>query len=174
MAGGRPTDFTPELGAQLCFRIMTYKPPGNSLTRICEAEDMPCRTTVYYWILDAAGKDATEEQREFLNRYRVAHEIKHEKMYDEITHISYDITNDIIVSEKGTVGNSTNVARARLITDNLKWCLGKMHPERYGDKSTVEHTGSVELTLLEQIIDDEKKKPDLEKEKEKIKARRKK
>ena len=44
-----------------------------------------------------------------------------------------------------------DVQRDRLRVDTRKWLMSKLHPERYGDKTKLEHSGRVEtpgLTLM--------------------------
>jgi hypothetical protein len=161
---GRPTKFTPELGAEICLRITAKPFPENSLTRICKDEDMPCRTTVYMWILNAAIESASVEEKDFLNRYNTAHLIKIDNMYDESFEIAYDDADDILENEKGYIGNSTNVARARLKVDLIKWALSKLNPKKYGDKIQTELSGTVttmtahEKMMLEMIEKNENRK----------------
>lgn len=143
MPAGRPTDFTPELGAELCLRLMTYKTPENSLTRICSADDMPSRITVYHWLLKAASNDATTELIEFLNRYKLSEQIRMENMFNETVEVAYDDSNDKIMTDIGERGNSTAVARARLKCDAVKWCLSKLNPQKYGERIEQHHSGDV-------------------------------
>ena len=51
--------------------------------------------------------------------------------------------NDIARSE-------ADVARARLLCDNIKWEVAKVLPKVYGDKITTEHTGGVTLSVSNQ------------------------
>lgn len=152
MAAGRPTDFTPELGAEICLRMMTYKLPDNSITKICAADDMPCRTTIYLWLLDAAKEDASDEQKEFLNRYNLACNIRLDNMFDESFNVAYDEAGDLINDSNGLKGNSTNVSRAKVKIDLIKWALSKMNPEKYGERIRQDVILDASETLLDAIM----------------------
>jgi hypothetical protein len=152
MGAGRPTIFTPELGAEICFRMMTKPLPDNSITKICAADDMPCRTTVYYWLLDAAKEDASEDLKEFLNRYNIACNIRLDNMFEEAFIVAYNEEDDLIVDENGTKGNSTKVSRDKVKIDMIKWALSKMNPEKYGERIKQEITGELTLNPADQLI----------------------
>jgi hypothetical protein len=59
----RPTDYTPELGDQICELLAD----GMSLRAICQADDMPHRATVFRWLARAG----LEEFRDQYARARV-------------------------------------------------------------------------------------------------------
>ena len=53
MAGGRPADYTDEIGDRICEELAK----GRSLNAICKAEGMPDDSTVYRWILATHNTD---------------------------------------------------------------------------------------------------------------------
>jgi hypothetical protein len=166
MPAGRPTTYTKKLGDEICSRIAS----GESVRSICRESKMPNASTVYLWVID--GK-----HEEFSNNYERARKAQADHLFEELLEIADDGTNDYMKNKDGVdVLNSEHVQRSRLRLDTRKWYLSKLLPKRFAEKSNIELSGEVAInkTLLEQIIEDEKKKPDLEKEKEKIKARRKK
>lgn len=160
---GRPTKFTRELGEELCLRIMVRPFPENSLTRICKDEDMPCRATVFNWINAANNKDASPDEKEFLDRYNTAHLIKIDNMYDEAFEVAYDNERDVIHNDKGEASNPTNVSRAKLKVDLIKWALSKLDSKKYGDKTQTEISGTLttmtgyEKKMLEMMENREKR-----------------
>jgi hypothetical protein len=126
--------------------MMTKPIPENTMERICVADDMPCRKTVYNWLMDAADKDASLELKEFLHRYNIACNIRLDNMFDETLNVAYDESGDLISDSNGLKGNSTKVARDKVKIDTIKWALSKLNPEKYGERIKQEHSGEIELT----------------------------
>ena len=123
---GRPTDFTPELGDQICARIATS---SKSLKRICEADDMPSAVTVYTWL---------RTYPDFLNQYARAREDQQDLLVEETIDIADDSRNDYMeeLDAKGDVKavyfNKENVQRSRLRIDARHWQATKLKPKKYG------------------------------------------
>lgn len=137
MPGGRPTDYTPELGAEICSRLAE----GVSLRTVCLADDMPSRSTVFLWLM---------KHQEFSDQYTRASNERGDAIYEDTLEIADDGRNDWMArqseSEKGAgvnngwVLNGEHVQRSRLRVETRKWFLSKLNPKKYGDKQTVEHT----------------------------------
>jgi hypothetical protein len=128
MPAGRPTDFTRELGLEICSRMCD----GESLKSICTDEDMPARSTVHRWLLEKRDK-------EFQDNYEQAYRIRTDNMFDELEEIADDGTNDYMMrtNKDGTeyeVVNNEHIQRSRLRCDVRKWKLAKMHPEKYSER----------------------------------------
>lgn len=125
--GGRPTIYTKELGETICKRIAL----GESLRSICKDEDMPDRSVVHDWILDAGKK-------EFSDQYEKAVNSRAELMFDELLDIADDGQNDYMEKEleSGTieVPNTEHIQRSRLRVDTRKWYLSKVLPKKFGEK----------------------------------------
>ncbi len=117
MSAGRPSDFTQELGDRLCSLLSD----GQSLRKICEAEDMPNKATVFRWL---------RTNDEFRDQYEVAKQESADSMTDEML--------DIADGQEGG-----EVQRDRLRVDTRKWVASKLKPKKYGDYQKHEHTGSV-------------------------------
>ena len=128
---GRPSDYTPEIGAAICERLAD----GESLKSICAADDMPCKASVYLWL----GKHP-----EFMDMYTRAREDQADTLADEIVQIADDGKNDTYVTEAGQeVVNHDHIARSRLRVEARKWVAAKLKPKKYGDKveTTVQGPG---------------------------------
>ncbi len=135
---GRPTDYTEELGAEICARIAN----GDSVRTICKADDMPASSSIFLWL---------SQHSEFSENYEKARQERAEGIYEETLEISDDGTNDWMErrseSEKGAgvltgwVLNGEHVQRSRLRVDTRKWFLARMNPKKYGEKITQEQTG---------------------------------
>ncbi len=136
---GRPTDYTPELGAEICARISD----GDSVRTICKSDDMPAASTIFLWL--AAHKDFSEQ-------YTKATGERGEAIYEDTLEIADDARNDWMerqsTSEKGVgvnngwVLNGEHVQRSRLRVETRKWFLSKLNPKKYGEKITQEQTGA--------------------------------
>ncbi|MGJ5022343.1 terminase small subunit protein [Bradyrhizobium oligotrophicum] len=128
---GRPTEYTPELAAEICRQLAE----GKTLRRICKADDMPPESTVRRWVLD--------DRSGFAAHYATAREIGYQCMADELLDIADDNSRDTAVDEGGhETTNHDVIARSRLRVDTRKWLLSKALPKVYGDKVTQEVTGA--------------------------------
>jgi len=127
MAGGRPTDYTPELAADICARLSV----GDSMRTICKDDAMPSRTTIFLWI-------ATYP--EFSNQYAIAKEEASEALAEEMFDIADNGSNDWMEAHSEDAGraafklNGENIQRAKLRVDVRKWYLSKIKPKKYGEK----------------------------------------
>jgi hypothetical protein len=131
MTIGRPTLYTVELADRICELILD----GQSLRKICEAEDMPHRATVMRWL---GAHDS------FRDQYARVKAEQAEVMADEIVSIADEGDTKVVVCGDGTsmvVFDSTAVARNRLRVDARKWVAAKLLPKKYGDKVQQEVSG---------------------------------
>ena len=142
MPAGRPTVYTPELGAEICSRIAE----GESLRSICKDDEMPAMSSVMLWLID--GKHEI-----FSEQYATARRIQAEALADEIFEIADDGRNDFIESsgdpnaQTAYKMNGEAVARSRLRVDTRKWYLSKVLP-KFADKQQIEHSGSIDINKL--------------------------
>lgn len=139
MAGGRPTDYSVELGQEICEVISTT---SRGLKRLCaEREHWPVPSTIYLWRLRHA---------EFSELYAQARINRVEVIIDELIDIADDTTHDTITKygkndEPYDVQNSEWINRSRLRIDTRKWLAVKLAHRMYGDKVQTEHSGSINL-----------------------------
>lgn len=134
MSVGRPSDYTPELAADICGRIAD----GQSLRAICRAEDMPASSTVFVWL---------QQHADFTEQYARAREAQADALADDILEISDDARNDWMDREiKGggteRVVDQEHIGRSRLRVDARKWLASKLKPKKYGEKLSTELTGA--------------------------------
>jgi hypothetical protein len=131
---GRPTDYTPELVTKICTLIAV----GDSLRKICEADDMPSTVTVWTWL---------NKHEEFLKQYVRAREEAKWSMFDMMQDIAQDGTNDWMQDQymkgktPGWAVNGEAVQRSKLRIDTIKWQLSKLAPKEYADKIDVVTNG---------------------------------
>ena len=138
---GRPCEFSPTIAARICEEIAE----GKSLVKVCAAEGMPSRNTVYQWM------DREEpECKAFRDSYTRAVEARAEKLAEEIISIADDDSDDYGYKEsedkdgKGAKPfiDQDNIQRAKLRVDARKWTASKLFPRKYGDKVQQEVTGA--------------------------------
>ncbi len=125
---GRPSTYREATAELICARLAD----GETLTSICKTPGMPSRQCVHQWRMRIPA---------FNDLYARAREIGMEAMSDDVLTIADDDSGD--VNPDGTP-NSANVQRSRLMVDTRKFLMGKLAPKVYGDRQTVEHTGTVE------------------------------
>ena len=152
---GRPTDYTPELGALICDRLL--EPDGaravTSLRRVCEAADVPGRSTVMHWLV--RGERGEEPFVGFLALYNVAREMQAELLAEEIAEIADTPQIGVVETDKFDKDGKpiTEVRRADMIEhrklriSTRQWNAEKLRPKKYGAK--VELGGNVGLTVVE-------------------------
>lgn len=135
MTVGRPTDYSPELAAEICARLAD----GQSLRTVCLDESMPCKAAVFNWL---------RKYPEFVDQYTRAKEESADAMAEDVIDIADDGTNDWMEkhdAEGACTGyqlNGEHVQRSRLRIETRKWLMSKMKPKRYGEKVTQEVTGA--------------------------------
>lgn len=125
MAGGRPSDFTPEIANEICERIAK----GESLRSICGSERddfLPSERTVYRWL-----ESEEEFGAPFRQQYAHAREAQADFYVGEIVEIA-DQPNKRLLPDGTTVENDPT--RDRLRVDARKWVASKLAPKKYGDK----------------------------------------
>ena len=117
-------EFSQELFDRICDRIAE----GESLRSICQADDMPSKTSVMRWLAnDAALSD----------QYARAREMQADALFEEILEIADDGSADMRSAGKGDgslVFDAEHVQRSRLRVEARKWMAGKLRPKVYGDK----------------------------------------
>ncbi len=133
MPGGRPSKYTQELADEFCSRIGE----GNSMRKVCLADDMPEGRTVWRWL-------RTKEK--FSQQYARAKEESGDADQDKLDEIA----------EKVLQGEIEPQA-ARVAADIIKWSASKKKPKKYGDKIQQDHTssdGTMTPTKIERVIID--------------------
>jgi len=147
--GGRPTKFCKATADRIIERTIAKE----SLTSICEPDNMPSCRTVYTWLA---------KNKEFLHDYAKAKEIRAHQYADEIVDIAEEEPTMTIVDEKGnetTRLDPAGVNRNRLRVDTRKWIASKVLPRDYGEKQEVELSGPGGAPIAAQLdLDPETKK----------------
>lgn len=143
---GRPSDYTPELAAELCSQLAE----GKSLRTVCLSDDMPHKSTIFRWLSIANSAEWAED---FRDQYARAKQEAADAMADEILDISDDGSNDwMTINKYGgefEVVNQEAVQRSKLRVDTRKWLMAKMKPKKYGEKLDLTSDGKrIETTPI--------------------------
>lgn len=130
-AQGRPTLFTPELGEEICRRLVEK----GSLRRVCKDDDMPCFGTVYAWDgdgqKDIQAKLLTTDKAEFSGRFARARVVQAHGMVDDARDIADDGSNDWQLTEKGFSLNHEHVQRSSLRVNTILKMAQMLAPKDY-------------------------------------------
>ncbi len=137
-AGGRPTDYTPELAQAICDVIATCT---ESYDRMCEWNpSFPVRNIMRLW---------RYKHLEFKSMYEVARQAQADLYIDELREVARNRENDLMETNEGYKSNPAAVARDKLIIDTDKWIACKVLPKVYGDKSEVKSDITAHVTTHE-------------------------
>lgn len=126
----RPSDYTPELAAEICGRLAS----GSPLSKICGGEEnFPSLTTVYRWL---------QEKPEFRELYARAREDQADTLADEILQIADEDPTTTVIEKTGQIAfDGAAIAHQRLRVDARKWIASKLKPKKYGDRVAQELSG---------------------------------
>lgn len=141
----RKTGFSHDLLELILDRVAN----GESLSSICDAEDMPTRKTFFQWVKENPGIQA---------QYEFAIQMRADKLAEDILAIADDGTGDTYTDADGNERtNHDVVARSRLRVDARKWLASKMAPKKYGERIQQEVTGAdggpVETSLTVRFVE---------------------
>lgn len=137
MAGGRPSDFSPEIANEICERLAK----GESLRSITGADRddfMPGQTTVYRWL---------EENEEFRKQYAHARERQADHYAEEIVDIADGRDDWKPTDAEIAQAIVRDPQRDRLRIDARKWVASKLAPKKYGDKVALTGGGEGDAPL---------------------------
>ncbi len=156
---------------ELADRIIAGLEAGLPLRQICQPDDMPAHSTVILWTHDipafadryararSIGLDAMAEQIiEIADVCRPGEKIERKEISRSCSLCTlevrwqrngwrHDDKSDLCEGAEAIPQYETKtvtgdmVDRARLQVDARKWLLSKMRPDKYGDRTALEHTG---------------------------------
>jgi len=118
---GRPSVYRDDIAAEICDRVAH----GETLSAVCRDSHMLPRQTVVDWII--------QNRQPFSSMYARAKDLQIEYWADDLLVISDDASNDYMQREGRVELNIEHIQRSRLRTDNRKWLISKLRPEKYGD-----------------------------------------
>ena len=121
---------------QLADAILARLEEGQFLSVICRAAGMPDRATFHRWL---------DDDESLRNRYARSREAGYALMAEGTIEIAD--------------GTGPDYNRDRLRVDARKWYLAHMHPEQWGHRQRLEHTGRggrpIEVGGANGLTDDE-------------------
>lgn len=118
----RPSDYSEQMADRICNELMD----GKSLVKICDAEDMPHRSTVIRWMA------ANEAFATMCARARVA---QADLMDDKILDVADKCTPETAAAD-------------RVKISAYQWRAAKLEPKKYGEKLDIEHGGKLAVVNL--------------------------
>lgn len=136
---GRPSYYTPELGAYIADRIAL----GETVKAIGADPAMPPTLTILRWAVD--------EDHPFYELYRNARRIRSETMAEELINIADQSTTKMVVDPSGVVRVDTGaVSAAKLQIDTRHRLASIWYSKLYGTKveATIKGDGFIPLDQL--------------------------
>jgi hypothetical protein len=124
VASDRIEGYSDTIAEAICDQIMC----GKTLHQICALDGMPSIGTLTRWL---------RQHKDFDALYARAKEIQADILADEILDLADDPTID--------------PTRLRVRVDTRKWMAAKFKPRRYGERTAVELTGSVQALSDEEL-----------------------
>jgi len=121
-ASAGPTDYSVEIGEEICDRVML----GEPLRQIALLPGMPEEARIYRWLLERA---------EFRTRFDEAKTIEAEKLAEEILEIADDGRNDWVRRESSRGGKvvvaleTEAIQRAKLRVEVRQWLISRWKPK---------------------------------------------
>ncbi len=125
---GRKTTFTTEVGCKICELLAD----GHSLLAISKMPGMPKISTLQGWAWNA---DWSSEA--FVVNYARARALQAHSEFDDLKEVEGEL-------KVGKIDPHT----ARVLIDCIKWRLSKMLPGVYGDRTHIEHSGSLKVETV--------------------------
>lgn len=127
--------YDPEIASEICALLASG---SRGLLEILGSSDRyPSYETIMKWL---------NSNDEFAKMYAHSRQLQAEFMADEIIAISDETEGDAILKydrdgNPFAAFDGRNVQRAKLMTDNRRWLMSKMHAAKYGDKLDVTSDG---------------------------------
>lgn len=135
---GRSSKYTIAKADEICARLSD----GEPLRQICRDEDMPAWRTVYLWI---------EARAEFAARIAHARVLGQDAIFEDALNIADTpmIGTREEVSESGKkITTEDMLGHRKLQIETRLKLLAKWNPKKYGEKTAIEHSGSIGLESL--------------------------
>ena len=148
-----------------CFDYIIYEiESGKSLRYALSTYEMPSSRTFYKWLeeVDENG-NLTEDAKEKVKRYAHACEQRELILLDEILEIADKQDADVIETDNGQVVNHNIIQRNKLQIEARQWTLGKLRPEKYGNKTDITTNGkeiqslppTMQIEIIKPLTEDE-------------------
>jgi len=145
---GQPTKKTAAICNEICKRLAD----GEPLAQICRDKKMPCPNSVRNWM---------EKDKELNEAIARAREDGEDKIAADCLEIADNATNDYMAKQDGEGAtayalNGEHIQRSKLRIETRLKLLAKWNPKKYGDRTSLEHTGKdgapIELTITKKVV----------------------
>ncbi len=143
MPAGRPSDYNPEIAADICLRLSICTKSLVSI--LSEREDFPEHSTFYRWMLN---------HEELRTLYAQARDAQLQILADEIQEIADEPQSGEVITIKGDereVKISDMLEHRKLRIDSRKWLLSKLAPKKYGEKTAITGDGGGPVQIITSI-----------------------
>jgi hypothetical protein len=139
--GGRPLEYTKEMGDHICELVSST---GYGLLKLTKLyPELPDKITINRW---------RHRVQEFRTQYALAKLEQADILAEECLEIADDDSFDVRTNEDGyDVCNTEFIARARLRVDTRKWLASKLLPKQYGQHA--EEGKPLDKSVVEMLID---------------------
>ena len=166
MAGGRPTNYTEQLGDIIADLIKM----GKTIDEICSLDSMPCSTTFYEWKTKHKGfaekcqeSDVISADAMMMRGMKEVFELPRVRMWEDENGTTYsdDQVKELSAQEKASMGltkiglSSELVSRAKLINDATRHLAAIRNPEKYSEKRQIKMEVNSRTKLFLDGLDDE-------------------
>ncbi len=121
--------YTPELGQRICELLAE----GMSCLAISKLPGMKPESTIRRWAMEPEKSDP-----DFVTRYARARVIGAHARFDRLDEITERVLNEEFEKPEN----------ARIAIDAMKWQLSKMLPAVYGERSHIEHSGTLKVETV--------------------------
>lgn len=135
---GRPIG---KLDPAIVEEVLLWVASGGTLRSYCRQEGKPAYTTIYNWM----NKKDSEESKDFLERFGKSREMGADFIADEILEMVDETPRMIGEDEQRIDPSWVNLTRLRC--DLRLRLLAKWHPQKWSDKTNLEHSGGISLTV---------------------------
>ena len=120
--------------------VLLWVASGGTLRSYCRQEGKPAYTTIYNWM-----NKNTDESKAFLERFGKSREMGADFIADEILEMVDETPRMIGEDEQRIDPSWVNLTRLRC--DLRLRLLAKWHPQKWSDKTNLEHSGGISLTV---------------------------
>lgn len=128
----RPSSYTEEIAQ----RVIDGLSDGQSLRKVCSADDMPDRTTIMRWM---------DERAEFAAKCARAREVGTDGIHDDMEDI-----------EDRTLSGEIDPRVANVVLSSKQWRASKLAPKKWGTKVDLTSSdGSMSPRGAKELTDDE-------------------
>ena len=130
-----------KLNQVIVEEVLLWVASGGTLRSYCRQEGKPAYTTIYNWM----NRKDNEQSKDFLERFQRSREMGADYIADEILEMVDEPPR--LIGEDDPRIDPSWVNLTRLRCDLRLRLLSKWHPQKWSDKTNLEHSGGISLTV---------------------------